>query len=444
MPGETLPVQPDYAVRSKGVALPLHSLLLVAALAGAVVAQGGYYLPGRMLATALVAAAVVVSLRHRPFSRADAGPLLWACSGLALWAVARAAMDGAVGRAVPVVASVFCVIGAVFVAQRNNAAQRAQLASVAVGVGALVAGSSWIAVVWRIPAWTTVADGLVRAASTLTYPNAAAALLASLALLAMTGPQSPSRLGATCLLLVGLGATLSRAGLLALAAGVVVLALLAGVRTIARNVVSPAVGALIAVGALTPSFPVATSARPMLAILGLVVGLVVAVGLPRLPAKAMAAVGGLVLAGAVVGIVLNANGLLSGRVTFSSPDRAGVTGAALDVVATRPLTGVGPGNAWFTWPAPNGNAQVGHYVHNEYLQALVELGAIGLGLVLCLLVAVFLIVRRGRGSSTGAVAGLVVLVVHSGFDFLWHIPAILLTVGLLVGLAGPLNAKEKV
>ncbi|MFD1052488.1 hypothetical protein ACFQ1S_46320, partial [Kibdelosporangium lantanae] len=119
------------------------------------------------------------------------------------------------------------------VAQRNNAAERAVLASTVVGVGVLVAVSGWIAVVWRIPSWTTVADGLVRAASTLTYPNASAALLASLSVLSisqqMTRPRSLAQLSATYALLVGLGATLSRAGVLAFVVGLVVLAVLAGV-----------------------------------------------------------------------------------------------------------------------------------------------------------------------------------------------------------------------
>lgn len=452
MPGETVPVQLDYAVRSKGVVLPFSSLLLVSALAGTIVAQGGFYQPGRILAAALVAAAAVVALRLGHLSRAQVWPVVVACSGLAVWSVARAAVDDAAGTAIPIVASVFCLAGAIFVAQRNNSAQRALFASVAVTIGVLVAVTGWIAVVWRIPSWTTVADGLVRAASSITYPNAAAALLASLSLLAisrqMTRPRSLTSLSATYLLLVGLGATLSRAGLLALVVGLVVLGLLAGVRSTARQVVAPGLGALIALAALAPSFPLSEPARPALAILGLVAGLLAAVGLIRLPAKAMALVAGLVLAATVAAVVLNSDRLLTGRVTFSSPDRSGITGAALDIVATRPLTGVGPGNGWFTWAAPNGNAQVGRYVHNEYLQVLVELGAIGLGLVLCVLVAIFLFVRRGRTNDSralwaGAVAALVVLLVHSGFDFLWHMPAILLTAGVLAGLAGPPNDKEK-
>ncbi|MEV4313841.1 O-antigen ligase family protein [Actinocrispum sp. NPDC049592] len=435
----------------KSVVLPLYSLLLVAALAGTIVAQGGFYLPGRVLAAALTGAAVVGAVRLRHVASAEGWPLVAACVGLVVWSAGRAAEGHSVETAIPIVASVFCLAGAVFVAQRNDPAQRTMVASVAVGIGVLVAATGWIAVVWRIPSWTTVADGLVRAASTLTYPNASAALLAALALLAvslqMTRPKSLPHLAATYLLLVGLGATLSRAGVFALLAGIVVLAWLAGVRSTARHVAAPGIGALIGVAGLAPSFPVAQPASPVLAILGLVVGLLVSVGLIRLPAKVLTVVAGVMLVGAVVAVVLGSDRVLNGRVTLSSPDRAGITGAALDVVATRPLTGVGPGNAWFTWTGADGNSRVGRFVHNEYLQALVELGVVGLVLVLCVLVTLLLFVRHGRTTGTraqwaGAVAGFVALLVHSGFDFLWHIPAVLLTAGVLAGLAGPQNAKE--
>lgn len=445
MAGEALPVGPDYALRSKGTTLPVHVLLLIAALAGTVVAQGGYYLPGRILAAALVAAALVVTR----WSLADVRPVLFACSGIALWAVVRALMDGSVGTALPTVGSVFCLAGAVVVAQRNNAAERALLASVAVGIGTLVGLSGWIAVVWRIPSWTTVADGLVRAGSTLTYPNASAALLAALSVLSisqqMTRPRSLVQLTATYLLLVGLGATLSRAGVLAFVVGLVVLALLAGARSTALHVVAPGIGAVVA--DLMLPYPVTSTAQPWFAAIGLAVGLVIAVGLTRLPAVGKAAAGGLGLVGAVVALVLSADKLLHGRISFSSPDRAGVVGAALKVVATRPITGVGPGNAWFTWTGADGIGRVGRLVHNEYVQALVEFGAIGLLLVLGLLVAILVVVRRRPKESptlwAGAIAGLIALLVHSGFDFLWHIPAVVLTAGLLVGLASS-SAREKV
>jgi hypothetical protein len=153
--------------------VPAHALLLLTALAAAVVAQGGYYLPGRILSAALAGVALVVALWHRRVSRADAPLVLLACVALAGWAVLRAALAGSVSAALPTLASVFCLAAALLVAARTDSAARAAVTSAAIGIGVLVAVTGWIAVVWRIPSWTTVAERLVRTASTLTYPNAA-------------------------------------------------------------------------------------------------------------------------------------------------------------------------------------------------------------------------------------------------------------------------------
>jgi hypothetical protein len=452
----TLSVGRDAARDTSSAVLPVHILLLIAALAATVVAQGGYHPAGRVLSAALVGIALIPALRSRQWS--GTMPVLLTCFGLASWAVARAAANGAAGAAVPVALSLICLAGALLVAQRADAPQRELCAQAVVGIGVLVALSGWIGVVGRIPGWTVVADGLVRAGSTLTYPNATAALLASLAVLAValqrSRPRSLPHAGGTYLLLLGLGATLSRAGLLALLAGLVVLSVLAGSRPTARHLAAPGLGALVAIAALAPSIPVTAPARPVLATLGLVAGLVITVGLTRLRdrVRMIAVLVGVALA-AIAGTVMartsgTLHSLVEGRITLSSPDRDGATHAALDLVAARLTTGVGPGRAWLSFTAPTGEQRVMRYVHNEYLQVLVELGLIGLVLLLCLLVTVAITVWRGRRGSTlwaGAVAALTVLIVHSGFDFLWHIPAILLTAGLLIGLAGPaIDSRQQV
>jgi hypothetical protein len=445
----TLSVEREAARGSGGVVLPLHVLLLIATLAATVVAQGGYHLAGRALSAALVGLALLVALRTRQWSGSTT-PVLLACFGLAAWAVARAAANGAAGTAGPVVLSVICLAGALLVAQRADARQRELCAQAVVGIGVLVALTCWLGVAGRIPGWTMVADGLVRAGSTLTYPNATAALLASLAVLALSlqrsRPRSLPHAGGTYLLLVGLGATLSRAGLLALLVGLVVLSVLAGPRPTARHLAAPGLGALVAMAALAPSIPVTAPSRPVLAGLGLIAGLVITIGLTQLRGRVriIAALVGVALA-ATAGTVLASSSetlqsLADGRVSLSSPDRDGAMHAALELVAAKLTAGVGPGRAWFAFAAPTGEQRVMRYVHNEYLQVLVELGLIGLVLLLCLLVAVAVTVWRGRRESAlwaGSGAALTVLIIHSGFDFLWHIPAILLTAGLLIGLAGP-------
>jgi hypothetical protein len=42
-----------------------------------------------------------------------------------------------------------------------------------------------------------------------------------------------------------------------------------------------------------------------------------------------------------------------------------------------------------------------------------------------------------RATWAGVVAAAAAFAVHSGFDFVWHLPAIVLTVTLLVGLVLP-------
>jgi len=65
-------------------------------------------------------------------------------------------------------------------------------------------------------------------------------------------------------------------------------------------------------------------------------------------------------------------------------------------------------------------------------------------LLLVLFAAIVVTVKRGWSSplAAGAVAGLVALAVHSGFDFLWHIPVLPLLGGLLIGLTAARRSEE--
>jgi O-antigen ligase len=80
---------------------------------------------------------------------------------------------------------------------------------------------------------------------------------------------------------------------------------------------------------------------------------------------------------------------------------------------------------------------------------LVELGVVGLVLLLILLVAIARTTWQGRAAASslevwaGAAAGLVAVGVHSALDFLWHIPAISLTGALLVGMTTPTTLRER-
>ncbi|KOV76947.1 hypothetical protein ADL03_42770 [Nocardia sp. NRRL S-836] len=405
-------------------------LLVVAGYAAAVVAQGGFYTYGRVLSAVLVGAAVVLA-RPRP------NPLVWLGGAFAVWALVRGLLGGDPVSGVPAVAAVGVFVGAALVVARADESQRAQLAAVVVGVGALLGASGWVAVAFRLPFWTTVAEGLLRASSTLTYPNAMAAVLATTAVLALALRPTPPLAVATFLVCTGVGATMSRAGVIALVAGLLVLCACSGVKKTLVAAAPPLLGAVVAVAALLPSLHVAREPRPVVAVAGLLAGAVVAVGLPRL-GRWLAPVAAVLLAAGGVAAFRLADGLAT-RLSFSSPDRSGATGAALELVARSPLLGVGPGKGSFFFSAGNEDLRVMRFVHNEYLQVLVELGAVGLLLVLAVVVAVLAAVWRGRGTAlwAGAAAAVVVVLVHSAFDFLWHVPVVLIIAGLCAGLGFP-------
>jgi hypothetical protein len=440
------------AAPETATALPFHGLVLVAALAAAILGQGAYYATAQRVVGVLIVVAAIAALRAQPWTRRDPSlPVLTACAALALWALLSAVLAGGVAGARSTVALLLGVAAVVIVCQRTTPAQRDALVGAAVAIGALAAATGWIGVAWRSTPWALQDQGLWRAATTLTYANAAAGLLVPIALLALgqraVRPGSPALALGSCLLLVGVGATLSRGGALALTVGIAVLGWLLGPARLLRAAGPPALGALLALLGLAPSIPAGGAPHSALAAGSLLVGLVVAAVVPLLGRRAVAA---LVLLGLVLVAVLvpsflagSASSVITqSRLSLSSSDRVQGARAALGLAERRPLTGAGPGRAALFWADADGRTLTARYVHNEYLQVLAELGAVGLALLLGLLVVVARMAWRARaavGTPTwaGVVAALVALAVHSGLDFLWHLPAIPLTAALLIGITAP-------
>jgi hypothetical protein len=427
-------------------------LLLVAVAAG-LLGQGAYYPSVQRPVGLLIAAATLLGLAGWPLSRDDLRRLpIVPALALAAWAVLDGALVGT-GAGVGPALLLVGVVAVLLVCRRLRQEGREMLLAGVIGVGLLVALTGWLGVAARTGSWAFQAQGLWRASSTLTYPNATAAVLAAISLVVLgrlvgTPGSVPLALAAAGLL-TGLAATMSRAGALALVVGLLVLVGLQGFAATGRAAVGPVAGALVAMLGLLPSVPAGSPPRPALALGGLGAGLAVAALTARLRRwAALAFLGGLLAAGitgllATGGVASAAQTVAHARINLASPDRTGALQATLRLVAQHPLTGTGPGHADLRWKGHDHGAQLFAYVHNEYLQVATELGLVGLVLLAVLLVAIARLLWRarptGRSGATwaGVVAAAAAFAVHSGFDFVWHLPAIVLTVTLLVGVALP-------
>src|SRR6266540_2108616 len=406
----------------------LAGLLLLVAVAAGLLGQGAYYPSAQRPVGVLIAAATLLGLATWPLTRDDLRlPPVVPALALAAWAVLDGLLLGAAGAGVGPALLLVGLVAVLLVCRHLGQEDREVLLAGVVGIGLLVALAGWLGVAGRAGSWAFQAQGLWRASSTLTYPNATAAVLAAISLVVLgrligTPGSVPLALAATGLL-AGLAATMSRAGALGLVVGLM---------------------------CLVPSMPAASPPRPALALVGLGAGLALAALVARLPRWPALALLGCVLAAGVAGLLATggaaggaAQTVAEARVNLASPDRTGALHAALRLVAQHPLTGTGPGHADLRWRGHDHGTQLFAYVHNEYLQVAAELGLVGLVLLALLLVAIARLLWRaratGRSGATwaGVVAAAAAFAVHSGFDFVWHLPAIVLTVTLLVGAALP-------
>jgi hypothetical protein len=232
-------------------------LLLMAATAG-LLGQGAFYARVRWYLGVLVAAGAVLALVAWPPTHDDARlPPVVAALALTAWAVLDAALLGVPAAGAGPALLLLGLVAVLLVCRRLQPEDREVLLLGVVGVGLLVALAGWLGVAGRVGSWAWLGDGIWRASSTLTYPNAAAAVLVPVALVVLAqlvdAPSSlPLALAATGLL-AGAAATLSRAAALALAVGLVVLAGLRGPRATVRAALGPCLGALVALVGLVPS-----------------------------------------------------------------------------------------------------------------------------------------------------------------------------------------------
>jgi O-antigen ligase len=430
--------------------LPPFALAVTVALAVAITGQGAYYPTVQAFVALGLLVAAFTAAGAASWSSADlrVAPVP-ACAALAAWAVISATANGDASRARGLVLLLTGVALLVAICRRATKPQREALIDAVTALAALAALSGWIGVAWHAVPWALGDGDVWRAATTLTYWNAAAGLLVPVALVAMArlATRGASAVGtaSTCLLLVGAGATLSRGGAVALLAGWIVLGGLIGFRRLLAACAAPVLGAGIALAGLAPSFPASSPGDPAVAVAALLAGLATAVLLSRLSRPAVLAV---CVLGALAGATAVAAGSISigavdrvtdTRVTIAGRGRPEEAGAALRAAASRPITGRGPGTQ-LVWTEPGGETLVARYAHNEYLQVLADLGFVGILVLAWLMASTARVLARGskwspsRGVWAGVVAALVAFSVHGLFDFVWHVPAIVLMCAVFVGV----------
>jgi O-antigen ligase len=307
----------------------------------------------------------------------------------------------------------------------------------------------------RHPPLALVNEGLWRASSTLTYANATAAVLAPLALMALArAAAEPDRLRwrlAAVVLIVGVGATLSRAGFAALALGILVLLWRRGWQRLAPVALPVLLGAAAATAGVIAAAPDRLPSRPLMAMATLVCGMALSVvrfrhsrhwfRIAAVPCAAVFLFGGATLAHA-------AGAVSPKRLTVSSPDRADEWNTTLAVVGRHPILGVGPTHLNLTWATRDGHLRYAKATHNEFLQLAAEQGLPALAVTAATLLVIGLALTKRTASDSdgwpaaGALAALAAFVLASSFDFTWHVPLLPIVAAALIGSAFPLSRRS--
>ncbi|HEX4726115.1 MAG TPA: hypothetical protein VH333_26640, partial [Pseudonocardiaceae bacterium] len=316
--------------------------LLVAGTALAFYLQGAFVPKAQILVAVPMVVGVLLAPRLPAPDRRDL-PIVCAAGALAGWAI----LDGALTDHLLAGFQYFLLIASVLVlagvGRQLPEASRVTLVNGLLFVCCAVAALGWGGVVVYHGELGFLSAGTWRASSTLTYPNATAAVLAMAALVCIALRTNDPRarwLGATATILVtGLAATLSRAGLAGLGIGLVLLGFVLGWRLLPQAAVGPLLGAVVATTGMLPAIiaPTPTAVTIVVAGLAAIVGLVIG---SRVGANRIVLVVCVVVLAA--SLVLLASRLAS-RFTVDSPDRWGSFRAAWDIFLSHPITGAGPG-----------------------------------------------------------------------------------------------------
>jgi O-antigen ligase len=426
----------------------LTALLAVLGVA-ATYRQGAFYSPASATVAIVAAALTLARLLAVPQPRPQPGPdpqprynpqttralyVLAATTILAAWWMASAAIHHEPGAFLPLGAGMVA-FGCAFVMTRGlPSAARPLAASMLLSLGAVSGLVGLVAVLLR---WTPLAissQDLWRLAGTLTYSNAAGALLALSLLigLSLSPDQAWVRL-ALFLCTCSLVATQSRGAVLAAAIALCLIPWATLKET----------GRTLGLGVVAGLFTVALSAGNAGHPVGLVVlaALAVVAGTLRPAAPSgrarpnvRTALGAAVIA--VVALVAALTVLhtpIARRLQLaSSLERGTEWTAAVRAWRSSPIIGVGPDKPLHV-VAADGN--VAHFAHNEYLQVLAGGGVIGEVLLLGLAVMVVRAIGGNDLMARCGCAALLAFALTGALDFDWHLPALCLWAGWAGGLA---------
>lgn len=429
--------RPTFAGRDlvENASVPVIGALALLALAVATLRRGAFFSQDYLLVLLIIACATSALAWRAPRRRQLLeliGPSLTPFLVLTAWIALRGISVGDFPwrdtTVIPVVAILYAV------AATAGPIEREMLRHGLVLLGSLEALVGWLGVVFNLHPWAIPSEAIWRAASTITYPNAAGLLLVVALLLEFSAP-SRARPAATYVLLLGMMATFSRGAFLALVVGLAVLVVQHGFAHIRIPFVRAAPGCIVAMIGLLTSIPVAEPAHNSIAIVAALLGFLLAVVLhPRWIGI------GFVATFLALGVSLWGGSSVIGSVTrgpaprlsLESPDRASELRAAGAIIASSPLLGTGPGRLTLSWRDTNGEELNARYVHNEYVQLVGEIGVIG---AVLLAWVIYSAVARSRAPSGWPVGSIVLAVgIASGFDFVWHVPAVLLMAAMAAGL----------
>lgn len=423
--------EPGGETSEVGTDVGAPAVLLVVVVGVGCFAAGGYHAGAQaILAVLLAALAALLCVSGRRPSTRGGRSLRSAVLVLAGWVVLAGTLTGSSRGALAPLSILAGVAVAGSTSARLSGRQRTLVEDGLLLIGIGVALSGIIGVGLHLEPWGHPTPVMWRASTTLTYPNAAAAVLAALVLHLTArhcrGGSVPLHRIAASVMLLGVLATVSRAGIVLLGVGSVLLARHFGPGRVARWLLWPIVGASVGFVGLLPSMLGATP-RPAWAMLGMAGGLVLAFRpLPARPAVATAAIG--LVAAIGLGVAITAGPAHEWRTSFEH--RQNAWNAAAGEVRSSPIVGAGVNRAELRWVEPDGSALRMRYAHNEYLQTAAEIGLVGLVLLAAASVALWRVVPSGVGRIL-----LVVAALHSAVDFLWHLPAVPLLLAAVIGLS---------